>query len=86
MSEAPKTIGLMCGPFGWRLWNRYEDDEADARYVLETEAAATIASLTAERDRLREALEEIATGRNKDGLKVDFFQDIASAALKETGE
>ncbi|MDE2103488.1 MAG: hypothetical protein KGL39_39975 [Patescibacteria group bacterium] len=35
----------------------------------------------AEIERLRAALKEIATGRDASGKKVDFYQDIAQAAL-----
>jgi cell division protein FtsB len=40
--------------------------------------------LTAERDRLRAALEEIATGRDAKGLISDFPREIAQDALAAT--
>ena len=50
------------------------------------EAAKFLAEISAWKgvyQRMREALEEIATGRNKAGEKVDFPQDIARKALAD---
>ena len=81
---APKSVADR------RTKDAFEDEspETQQRWTGLAEAALSathIEALEAERDRLREALTEIATGRNAAGLKVDFHQDIAHAALGEDG-
>ena len=48
---------------------------------------ALAAAVMAERTKkLVEALKAIATGRDADGAKLDFFQDIAAEALRKYQE
>lgn len=55
--SAPGTIGLVRSPFGWRLWNR-EDDEgkpADATYSLVPPGYRILAPGQLDRDTLEAA-------------------------------
>lgn len=63
-------------------WPEGFDEESSELFRL---AASQLAAVAAERDALREALTMIASGKDKDGRAVDFFQDVAGEALAAGG-
>lgn len=66
MNAAPKRIGLIAGIFGWRLWNRDEDEHtpASVEYILASNHDAEVAEKDAEIARLREALSKSVAAAN----------------------
>ena len=67
MVDAPEVIGLVRGPFGYRLWNWDEDTQSDnaTQYLRADIAEHQLAEMRAERDHwLGEAQRLLKSGQD----------------------
>lgn len=77
------VFGLVAGDMGFDATHITIPKE-HLEAFCDAHAADEIEALRAEVERKNAALLQISTGRDRDGMKVDFFADIARAALADT--